>query len=241
MCISAATLLLGYATQAEAQTQTQTQTQTPPAAEATSTGDASGKMLEFGVRFMPTLTSFQMQTSGGNTIKGEMTIGYGGGAFVGVNFNENIGIQAELLYFSIAQKNKEQDVTRQVNLRYVNIPVLLSLNTGKSKPVNLNVVAGPQIGVSAGGDVETSGGDGVTEAKAVVVVKNGDVGFAYGAGVDFGLNAAKTFRLGVGFRGVYGLFNISDDSQNRETNEYYILDKAHVKTYSAYVGVSILL
>lgn len=202
---------------------------------------AEDKQIEFGVRLMPTISSFQMQTSDGNTVKGQATIGWGGGAFVAWNFSSHVGVQAELLYFSVAQQHKEGDVNRKINLRYVNIPLLLSLNTGKTKPVNLNVVAGPQLGVSAGGDVTTSGGNDLTTPKAVVVVKTTDVGFAYGAGVDFGLNSAKTFRLGVGFRGVYGLFNVSDDSQNRDTNEYYILDKSHVKTYSAYVGVSVLL
>jgi hypothetical protein len=211
------------------------------ALSATAQTEAEDKNLEFGVRLMPTVSSFQIRTADSSTVKGQATLGWGGGAFVGYNFNQNIGVQAELLYFSVAQENKEGDVNRKVNLRYVNIPLLLSLNTGKSKVVNLNVSAGPQLGVSAGGDVTTSGGNDVTTPKAVVVVKTTDIGFAYGAGLDFGLNAARTFRLGLGFRGVYGLFDVSDKSGNTETNSYLILDKSHVKTYSAYVGVSILL
>jgi hypothetical protein len=199
------------------------------------------KKIEFGVRLMPTISSFQMQTSDGSTIKGQATLGWGGGAFVGYNFTQHVGVQAELLYFSVSQQNKEGDVTRKVNLRYVNIPLLLSLNTGKSKPVNVNVVVGPQLGVSAGGDVTTSGGNDITTPDARVVVKTTDVGLAYGAGLDFGLNEARTFRLGIGFRGVYGMFDVSDDSGNYNSNEYLVLDKSHVKTYSAYVGVSILL
>lgn len=203
--------------------------------------DAEDKKIEFGVRLMPTISSFQMQTSDGSTVKGQATIGWGGGAFAGYNFNQNIGVQAELLYFSVAQQHKEGDVNRKVNLRYVNIPLLLSLNTGKSKVVNLNVVAGPQLGVSAGSSVTTTGGDEATRPEAVAVVKTTDIGFAYGAGVDFGLNEARTFRLGLGFRGVYGLFDVSDNSGTTNANSYLILDKSHVKTYSAYVGVSILL
>ncbi len=209
-------------------------------APAAASSDASGKMCEIGVRFMPTFSSFQMRGSGGNTISGSVTFGYGVGAIAGLNFSDHVGIQGEILYYSISQKYKESNVTREVNLRYVNIPLLLSLNTGKSKPVNLNFVVGPQIGISAGGNVHTSGGDGTTTADAILVVKKGDLGFAYGAGLDFGLNSARTFRLGVGFRGVYGLFDISDDSRSANTNEFLILDKSHVKTYSGYLGLSLL-
>jgi hypothetical protein len=72
----------------------------------------------------------------------------------------------------------------------------------------------------------------------VLAVKKGDLGFAYGAGIDFGLNPAKSFRLGIGFRGVYGLFDISDNNRNLNTESYYLLGKTHVKTYSGYAGIS---
>jgi hypothetical protein len=48
-----------------------------------------------------------------------------------------------------------------------------------------------------------------------------------GAGVDFG----SEVKFSVGFRGVYGLVDISDQSQSVTTNEYYVLDRSHVKTY----------
>ena len=198
--------------------------------------------VELGVRFMPTFSSFEMKSSSGGKVSGQVTLGYGGGAFLGINFSEHVGIQGEILYFSISQKYKESNnAERSINLRYVNIPLLLSLNTGKSKPVNFNVVAGPQIGLSAGSSVHSSGGDGTTTAEGVLVVKKGDLGFAYGAGLDFCLNPSHTCRLGIGFRGVYGLLDISDNSRTTTTNSYYLLDRTHIKTYSAYIGLSILL
>jgi len=48
-------------------------------------------------------------------------------------------------------------------------------------------------------------------------------------------------RLAVGFRGVYGLFDISDNSATINTDSYFILDKVHIKTYSVYLGLSIIL
>jgi hypothetical protein len=193
---------------------------------------------EFGLRFMPTVSNFDIQTSEGGKISGDATLGYGAGAILGFNFTDHIGIQGEAIYSTLNQKYTEDDIDREIKLEYINIPLLLSYNTGKLKPVNFNVVVGPQIGLSIGSELLQNSGD--PNDEAVLSVKKGDLGFAYGAGFDFGLNTAKTFRLGIGFRGVYGLLDISDNSNNISTENYYVLDKAHVKTYSAYLGLSFL-
>lgn len=38
------------------------------------------KKVEFGLRYMPTISSFEMKTSSGGTVKGQATLGYGVGA-----------------------------------------------------------------------------------------------------------------------------------------------------------------
>ena len=200
----------------------------------------NSQSLEFGVRYMPTISSFEISTPGEGRVIGEFTAGYGIGGFIGINLSSHFGFQGEVIYSSIAQKYKEQDVERRIDLKYINIPLMLSLNTGKSNAVNFNIVAGPQIGISVGSDVFTSNGDGTTTTEPVVSVKKGDLGFAYGAGLDFGLNAGKSIRMGLGFRGVYGLVDISDNSGTVVTNSYYVLDRSHIKTYSAYIGLSIM-
>lgn len=201
---------------------------------------ADAQSTEFGVRFMPTVSAFDLQTSSGGTIKGEATLGYGIGALLGFNFSDHIGVQGEFIYSSYNQKYTEQDVEHKINLKYINIPLMLSLNTNKSGPVNLNLVGGPQIGISVGSDVFTSGGNDASDSQPVVSVKKGDLGLAYGAGVDFGLNPSGKFRLGLGFRGVYGLLDISDNNSSNTTDSYYVLDRTHIKTYSVYTGLSLL-
>jgi hypothetical protein len=194
---------------------------------------------EFGLRFMPTVSVFDIQTSAGGKISGDATVGLGFGAFIGLNFTDHIGVQAEVIYSKLTQKYVEQDLEREINLEYINIPLLLSYNTGKNQAVNFNIVAGPQIGLSVGSELFTAN-NGDPDNQAVLSVKKGDLGFAYGAGFDFGLNANRTFRLGLGFRGVYGLFDISDNSNSLTTDNYYVLDRTKLKTYSAYAGVSFL-
>ena len=206
-----------------------------------STFKADAQKGEFGIRFMPTFSSFDMQTSDGNTVSGSLSIGYGFGVFGGFSFTDHVALQAEIQYLDISQKYKENDIEREINLRYVNIPLLLSFNTGKTKPVNLNAVIGPQLGISVGSDVHVSGGGPDSEVThATLSVKTSDIGFAYGVGVDFGLTESQKLRLGLGFRGVYGLLDISDKSQALTDNSFYVLERSQVKTYAGYIGFSFL-
>ena len=71
-------------------------------------------------------------------------------------------------------------------------------------------------------------------------MKKSDIGFAYGAGIDFGINNARTTRLGIGYRGVMGLIDISDNSTSMSNDSYYVLDKTHIRTNAAYIGLSFI-
>lgn len=195
---------------------------------------------EIGLRFMPTFSAFDMETSAGGTIKGEVTLGYGFGGMMGYNFSNHIGMQVELLYSSLAQKYKDEDLDREINLRYINIPLLISLNTGKANMVNLNVVAGPQMGFNIGSSIKGTGGSNTDTVTYVLATKKGDFGFAYGAGLGFILNEAKSVRLDVGFRGVYGFVNISDSNNPPQGDAVFILDRAKVRTAAGYLGVTFL-
>lgn len=196
---------------------------------------AVAQNVQFGLRFMPAFTKFDINSSNGNTIKGDVDLGYGVGALLGFHFTQNIGIQGEVIYSSFAQKYKENNIDRNINLKYINIPLLLALNTSKGKAVNFGIVGGPQIGLNVGSKLLSSSG---SAGDPILSVKKGDLGFAYGAGFDFGLNPAHTILLGIGFRGVYGLIDISDDSNTISDNSYYILDKTKIKVYSGYLGIS---
>ena len=203
-----------------------------------SVSSAYAQRAEFGLRFMPTFTKFDIKTSAGGTIQGEAKLGFGFGALLGFNFNRYVGAQGELIYSTNSQKYKEDGYERQIKLKYLNIPLLLSLNTGKTKIINLNLVAGPQIGVSVGSRL--LGNNSSDSTNAILSVRKGDLGFAYGVGLDFGINEARTARLGLGYRGVYGLFDISDNSRTITTDSYYLLDRTHIKTNAIYIGLSIL-
>jgi hypothetical protein len=196
--------------------------------------------VEFGLRAMPAFSKFEIFTPGSGRVLGDVTLGYGFGGLLGFHFTDHVGIQGEVIYSSFAQKYKENNLDRKVKLRYINIPLLLSLNTDKSKAVNFGIVAGPQIGINVGSSLLTSGTNGGDTDGPILSVKKSDLGFAYGAGLDFGINPARTFRLGLGFRGVYGLVDISDDSGTVVGDSYYVLDRTRIKVYSGYIGLSFL-
>ncbi len=200
----------------------------------------NGQKAEFGLRYMPVFTKFDINTSTGGKMEGDIELGYGVGAILGFNFTNHVGIQSEVIYNSYSQKFKEADVERNINLKYINIPLLLALNTSKFKAFNLGIVAGPQIGISVGSKLLSTTGTEPNASLPILAVKKGDLGFAYGAGLDIGLNPSHTFRLGVGFRGVHGLIDIRDQSSTIATDQYYILDRTMIKVYSGYAGISFL-
>ncbi len=206
---------------------------------ALSTSTLFAQKGEVGFRYMPTVSVFDIQTSTGGTVRGEVKLGFGAGMLLALNISDHFGIQGEVIYNEVSQRYVEQDIEKRIDLKYVNIPLLFSLNSGKTKPVNFNVVAGPQIGLSVGTQLFDGNSNG-NDSRAVLSVKKGDLGVAYGAGVSFGLTASQNFRLGLGFRGVLGLLDISDNSRTLETDQYYILDRSKLNTYSGYLGLSFL-
>jgi|GEM_PF-1364765 len=196
----------------------------------------------FGVRFMPTISSIKVQNSDGSGVSGSAVVSYGYGGLLGFNLNKHIGLQVEVLYNTLSQKYQDHTFDRQININYVNVPLLLSLNTNRINVVNFNLVAGPQWGINVGSSVNTTGtGNGNSDTQAILSVKKNDFGIAYGAGLDFSVNPARTIRIDLGFRGVMGLTDVGDQSKPLDANSYYILREKQTQRYSAYIGLTFLL
>jgi len=208
------------------------------ATSAHSQDNESLKRFEIGLRYMPTFTSFDFRGSNGDVIKGSFTLNQGAGLMLGFNFSKNIGIQGEINYYSVSQKYADQNISRDVDISYINIPVLLSLNTDKTMPVNLNVVVGPQFGYNVGAKISNNGNQNQNTTEATVAVKRGDIGVAYGAGLEIALNQSHTFRLDFGFRGFYGL--VAMDGSKEGANTYNIVVNASRKSYGGYLGLALM-
>lgn len=201
---------------------------------ATAQDTNSAPVLELGIRYMPTFTSFDVQTYNGQVIEGDIKIRHGFGGMLAINFGPHIGIQGEVNYYQVSQDYRDNSLDRTVKLRYINIPVLLSINTNKAGIVNLNFVAGPQFGINVGSKLQTSGTDNTGTLQATVAMKKGDVGFAYGAGLGIG---NQNVRFDLGYRGFFGFVKISDDAGE---GFYNVVVNASRQSHGAYVGITFL-
>lgn len=194
---------------------------------------------EFGIRYMPTFSSMQFRTYNGEVVQGQVSMSHGFGAMLGLNLSKNVGIQAEANYLEISQKYKDQGLDRQVDVSYLNIPVLLSLNTDKTRMVNWNFVVGPQFGVNIGSSVQTTGDEDTGTIRATVGASGTDVGLAYGTGLEFALSRDHNLRLDLGYRGFYGLVdgNAKQTSSNPDT--YNVLVKGSRSSHGGYLGLTV--
>lgn len=200
------------------------------------------RTLELGFRVMPTFSSLSFNTYRGEVVQGEVTLSQGYGVMLGINLSKSFGIQAEADYNEISQKYKDRNLERKVKINYFNIPVMFSFNSDKTQPVNFNFVAGPQFGLNAGSSIKTTGSVNgeVDTLHAVIAVKEGDAGIAYGAGFEFGLNKSRSLRLDLGFRGFYGLVDMTSKNINNDPDTYNIIVTASRKTYAGYGGITLL-
>ena len=197
--------------------------------------DDDGKFL-LGFRYLPTFTDFDLKTSSGGVLETSFELGHGFGGLVGYNFNHHIGLQAEVIYSELTQKYRDQSMDQHVKLNYVSVPLMLTLHTNYSAPVSLNLAFGPQVSFNTGSKIDATDTPEGDSVHAVLAVNPADIGFAYGAGLDFGLGSSV--KLSLGYRGVIGLVDISDDNQNLTSDEYYILDRSKVNTYAGYIGLT---
>jgi hypothetical protein len=195
------------------------------------------RKTELGFRYYPTFSRLRVRDTEGATVEGEVSMSNGFGAFIGHNFNHHVGLILEVDYNEFSQKYKDRNLDRQVNVSYLNIPVLLSLNTDKAHWVNWNFVVGPQFGVNIGSSVNELAGDSV---RVAVGAKGGDVGIAYGTGLEFALNKEHTVRLDVGYRGFNGLVDMSANKTNNNPDTYSVLLSARRQYNAAYIGLTFM-
>ena len=195
-------------------------------------------MHEFGVRYLPTFTSLAVRNYNGDVVQGNVTMSNGFGVMLGHNLSKYVGIQAEINYDQISQTYKDRGLDQKVSINYINVPILLAINTDKTAPVFLGVVIGPQFGINIGSSFKGNSVSNTDTVRAVLAVKQGDIGMAYGAGLGIALNPQRNVRLDLGFRGVYGLVNMSGTSTS--DNSYNILVKGSRKSYGGYLGITFL-
>ena len=116
----------------------------------------------------------------------ESITAFHGGAY-GLIKVANIGVQPEILW---SKQGNDLSGLGELDLNYVNIPVLLKLYL----PLGLNFQAGPQFGILLSSDAKTPDGTDFSDT-----LRDSDLSAALGAGWDapFGLQFNARYVLGL--------------------------------------------
>ena len=198
--------------------------------------------FQYGIEVMPTISTIEVNSMPDGIVQPlSPTITYNYGAFFTYNFSTMVGLRTEVLYSTVSQQYQDRMLDRNLNLNYVNIPLLLSFNTGVSDPLNINFVTGPQIGINTGKSMVSTGPTIIGETRMPDGVLAPDklyLSVVYGLGFDFSLNSRRTTRLGFGYRGSIGVTDAGDNASKLSANEYSILDHSQTRTYSLYSTLS---
>jgi len=129
-----------------------------------------------------------------NSVGSELANGFHAGVFARLNF-KNIYFQPEFLY-AMGKKNytvnfndgtSNVSFDKLVNIRTLDVPLLLGYKLIDLKLVNLRVFAGPKLRFNAGSSLDYSNlstGGSVTLAKLQRDIKAAQLGLEAGVGVD---------------------------------------------------------
>lgn len=167
--------------------------------------------FSFGIKGGTNIAEFSFKDNGTN-INQESINGFTFGAVLEIGLGGNIFLQPEAVFIQKGSKVQVLNEDNKVNVNYLDIPVLLKMKIINSNVFNVNLLAGPSLGLALNGE-ETMGGQTI------------DVNFGGENGLkrfDLGINAGGGIAANLGSIGIFGdvryLFGVSNISEenNRE-------------------------
>jgi hypothetical protein len=195
------------------------------------------KGFHFGLKYQPNICSVQNQNfTDSVNIDLKSTFAQGGGVTFAFNLFDNFGIQAEALYSEQGQKFIRTDTSGNnyeniLKLTYINVPVLLRLNSSTRKTVSFNITGGIQMGLLYGAGLTVKRTEGTITTGVASKFETVDMAVVYGGGFD--INLAEFFHFNIGLRLVEGLTDIG-----RSGNELFHASPTYNKITSVYAGVT---
>ncbi|WKL45797.1 porin family protein [Flavobacterium pectinovorum] len=159
-------------------------------------GFANAQKTRFGVK-----GGLNIATIGGAD-RADALIGFQLGGFAEINIWKKLYIQPELLFSTQGAKFDRYNGDRNINLSYINIPVVAKYYITKQ----FSVEAGPQLGL-------------LVSSKNIEDEKSVDAGFNLGAGYNF------TDNFSVGIRYTIGLTSVYDYNDYNDNDGYYYNDR----------------
>ena len=145
----------------------------------------------------------------------KMKVGIAGGVLVNIPFSDMFSFQPELLYSTEGNLQKEGDMKATIALSYLNIPLMLQLNTASG----FYAETGPQIGFLMSAKTKIDDGSGEIEDDVKDELKS--IGFSWGLGLGYKLQSG----FGFGARYNLGLSTLDDadtDPSKLTSNGFHV-------------------
>lgn len=177
--------------------------------------------IAFGV-----LGAVNLATVTGSDVPNRSTlVGYSAGAFVRVPFDATWSLQTGAEYAVKGVKSTDNSggtsVEMKVELKYIEIPVLLHAATSDNASYKIYGEAGPAFSFKQG-CTATGAAQGITvsfSCNDIGTLKSYDIGAMFGAGVEIPMGAQA---LLLGARYNLGFIDISDQGSNKNRNLQFL-------------------
>ncbi|MBB1283989.1 PorT family protein [Flavisolibacter sp. BT320] len=145
-------------------------------------------------------------SNNGSSVNYQNRVGFNAGLFANINVSPNFAVQPEVVYSSQGTKYSIGDQDHNLQMNYINIPVMLQAKVGGG----LYAQAGPQVGILM--DVKDKVDDIETGFFSKDDFKSTDVSLG------FGLGYSGVSPIGFDARYNLGLTNINEAGTNKIKN-----------------------
>jgi opacity protein-like surface antigen len=145
-------------------------------------------------------------SNNGSSVNYQNRVGFNAGLFANINVSPNFAVQPEVVYSSQGTKYNTGNEEHNLQMNYINIPVMLQAKVGGG----LYAQAGPQVGILM--DVKDKVDDIETGFFSKEDFKSTDISLGFGVGY------SGVSPIGFDARYNLGLTNINEGGSNKIKN-----------------------
>ena len=147
---------------------------------------------------------FNIANLTGEDFDADARFGFSGGAVVDISLPAvPFGIESGVVYTQKGAEASEGGFSANVDLDYIEVPVLAKFQLGPSGPITPHLVVGPYLGFNINAESESSLSGTVDISDDI---NSTEIGGALGVGIDFNLGVTKLnarAQYGYGFTDVF--------------------------------------
>lgn len=150
---------------------------------------------------------FNIANLAGEDFDADARFGFTAGAMVDISLPAvPFGIESGVHYTQKGAEASEDGFSSNVDLDYIEVPVLAKFRLGPPGPITPHLVVGPYVGFNINAEAEVSGAGGSISGDISDEINSTEIGGAIGVGIDFNLGVTKLnarAQYGYGFTDVF--------------------------------------